>query len=97
MHIGLGLVLALVELVADGIASGLDAGGGRCVRVLCNLCEILLVMMIDLTTRSDNSEHTLVDLLGSLSASALDGLGDVVCGVPERRVSVQLPRAQGGT
>jgi hypothetical protein len=32
--------------------------------------------------KAEMEEHTLVGLLGSLSASALDGLGDVVCGVP---------------
>ena len=39
-------MLALVDLVTDGVASGLQAGGCRCVGVLRNICEILLDSMI---------------------------------------------------
>jgi hypothetical protein len=40
--------------------------------------------------RSENEEHTLVGLLGSLRASALDGLRNVFSGVPRERVSVEV-------
>jgi hypothetical protein len=76
-------VLGLVELVADGVAGGLQAGGDGCVAVLGNLCNTLGSIMGEV----GGGIRTLVDLLGSLSAGALDGLGNVVCGVPGARVS----------
>src|SRR5689334_13543465 len=64
VEIGLSVVALLVELVADGITSGLGAGAEACVAVLGDV---------------------LVGLLGSSGGSALDGLGDVVGGVPKKK------------
>lgn len=63
VHIGLAVVSLLVDLIGDGITSGLGTGGEVGIAVFGNI---------------------LVGLLGSRGAGALDGLADVVGGVPKR-------------
>lgn len=85
-------MLGLVELVADGVAGGFQAGGNGCVAILGNLCSKLGFIL----EKAGSGTRTLVDLLGSLSAGALDGLGNVVCSVPGARVRIEGPeRCEG--
>lgn len=71
VDISLAVMLLLVELVADGITSGLGTGAEGGIAVL---------------------GHVLVGLLGSSGTGALNGLGDVVGGVPRRLMLVTWQR-----